>query len=292
MHIDSRGWVAVVELVFFIPALILSLIACKKHGFSRSSGWMYTLILSIVRIAGAVCELLTFSDSSISLIKAMIIIDSIGLSPLLLATLGMLSRLSDWINARSKGYFGVKHFRIIQLLITVGLILAIAGGTSGSTNPDGTVKVATTSKVAIALYLVAYIAIVAVWLVSMSSLSVVPTAERRVAFAVLMALPFVLVRLVYSACVVFLHSHYFNLVNGSVAVHAVMSVLMEFVVVFIYLMLAFFVSTLSPDDAGPIANRPWKARKDRGQQQQQQQQLAKPPQYPTHSYHRPQEQDY
>jgi hypothetical protein len=118
MHIDSRGWVAVIELVFFIPALITALIVCKKHGFSRSSGWMYTLILSVVRIAGAVCELLTFSDNSTTLIKTMIILDSIGLSPLLLATLGMLSRLSDWINARSMGHFGIKHFRIIQLLIT------------------------------------------------------------------------------------------------------------------------------------------------------------------------------
>jgi hypothetical protein len=152
-------------------------------------------------------------------------------------------------------------------------------------NSDGTVKTATTSKVAIALYIVAYVAIVLVWLVSMSSLSVVPSAERRVAFAVLMAFPFILVRLVYSGCVVFLHSHYFNLVNGSVAVNAVMAVAMEFIVVFIYLALGFFVSTLAPGDAGPIANRPWKAKNDRQDQQDQEQQG---PQYPAHSYRQPQ----
>jgi hypothetical protein len=118
MHIDGRGWVAVIELVVYIPALLIALFVCKKHGFTRSSGWMYTLILCVVRIAGSICELLTFSNSSTSIIKTMIILDSIGLSPLLLATLGMLSRLNDWINARSKGHFGVKQFRLLQLLIT------------------------------------------------------------------------------------------------------------------------------------------------------------------------------
>ncbi|KAE9976840.1 hypothetical protein EG328_002368 [Venturia inaequalis] len=271
MHIDGRGWVAVIEIVVYIPALLIALYICKKHGFTRSSGWMYTLILCVVRIAGSVCELLTFSNSSTSIIKTMIILDSIGLSPLLLATLGLLSRLNDWINARSKGHFGVKQFRLIQLLITLGLILAIAGGTGGSTNSDGSPKIATTSKVAIALYIVAFVAIVLVWLVSMSALSVVPTVEKRVAFAVLIALPFILVRLVYSACVVFLHSHLFNLVNGSVVVNAIMAVLMEFVVVAIYLLLGFFISTLSPNDAGPIATRQWKAKNDPKQQQPSQQ---------------------
>ncbi|KAE9971407.1 hypothetical protein BLS_004451 [Venturia inaequalis] len=209
----------------------------------------------------------------------MIILDSIGLSPLLLATLGLLSRLNDWINARSKGHFGVKQFRLIQLLITLGLILAIAGGTGGSTNSGGSPKIATTSKVAIALYIVAFVAIVLVWLVSMSALSVVPTVEKRVAFAVLIALPFILVRLVYSACVVFLHSHLFNLVNGSVVVNAIMAVLMEFVVVAIYLLLGFFISTLSPNDAGPIATRQWKAKNDPKQQQPSQQ-----PQFSNYSY--------
>lgn len=115
----------------------------------------------------------------------------------------------------------------------------------------------------------------------MSGLSVVPSAERRVAFAVLMALPFILVRLVYSACVVFLHSHLFNLVNGSVVVNAVMAVVMEFVVVGIYLILGFFISTLSPSDAGPIATRQWKAKNDRQQHSSQQ------PQYPPYSYQQP-----
>ena len=93
MTLDARGYVSIVEIIVFIPSAIASAVICSRHGFSRSSGWIYTLVLSIIRTVGAVCQLLTYNDSSDGLIKATVIIDSIGLSPLLLATLGMLSRL-------------------------------------------------------------------------------------------------------------------------------------------------------------------------------------------------------
>jgi hypothetical protein len=85
--------VAVIELAFYIPTAILTVAVCSRHGFHRSSGWIYTLILCIVRIAGAICQFLSRHDHSENMIEAKIIIDSIGLSPLLLATLGLLSRL-------------------------------------------------------------------------------------------------------------------------------------------------------------------------------------------------------
>jgi hypothetical protein len=93
MHIQGRGWVSVAELVMYIPAGIISLIICGRHGFRRSTGWIYTFILCLVRVVGAICQILTYSNQSTNLIDATIIIDSIGISPLLLATLGLLSRL-------------------------------------------------------------------------------------------------------------------------------------------------------------------------------------------------------
>jgi hypothetical protein len=36
----------------------------------------------------------------------------------------------------SKGVFSAIHFRLVQIMITIGLILSIAGGTSSIT-PDG-----------------------------------------------------------------------------------------------------------------------------------------------------------
>jgi hypothetical protein len=93
MGLDSRGIVSVVELIVYIPAIVTAFVLCSRHGFHRSSGWIYTLILCLVRIVGSICELVAINNPSTGLLQATLIIDSIGLSPLLFATLGLLSRL-------------------------------------------------------------------------------------------------------------------------------------------------------------------------------------------------------
>jgi hypothetical protein len=169
----------------------------------------------------------------------------------------------DFINAKSKPTFTIRHFRLLQVLITVGLILSIVGGTSSSIGPDGTIQVDTSSKIGIILYIVAFVGIVLMYLMSMSRAYCVPKKERRVPFAIIAALPFVLVRLVYSACAVFLHSHLFNIVTGSVLVLAFMAVIEEFIVVVIYVVLGFLVDKLDANERGEIAGRPWKTKKSK-----------------------------
>lgn len=93
MGFTKQGIVSIIELVVYIPCIVAAFIVCSRHGFRRSSGWIYTLILCLVRIIGAVCQLASYTDNSAGLIKTALILDSIGLSPLLLATLGLLSRL-------------------------------------------------------------------------------------------------------------------------------------------------------------------------------------------------------
>lgn len=92
MKFNSRGGVSILELIIFFPSLIVAFIICSRHGFSRSSGWIFTLILCLIRIIGACCQLATYHDQSSGLLQATFILDSVGISPLLLATLGLLSR--------------------------------------------------------------------------------------------------------------------------------------------------------------------------------------------------------
>lgn len=93
LKMHEQDVVAAVELAFYIPTTILAIFVCARHGFNRSSGWIYTLILCIVRVVGAIIQLQSRHNPSNGLIEAKIIVDSIGISPLLLATLGLLSRL-------------------------------------------------------------------------------------------------------------------------------------------------------------------------------------------------------
>jgi len=73
------------------------------------------------------------------------------------------------------------------------------------------------------------------------------------------------VRLIYSACSVFLHSHLFNIVTGNVAVRVAMAVIEEFIVVAIYIALGFLVTKLDANAQGPIAGREWKNNRNRGE---------------------------
>lgn len=92
MKLDARGGVAIFELAIYLPALVVAFIVCSRHGFAKASGFIFTLILCFVRIIGACCQLATYHKETEGLLEATIILDSIGLSPLLLATLGLLSR--------------------------------------------------------------------------------------------------------------------------------------------------------------------------------------------------------
>ncbi len=93
MTLDSRDRVAIAELVVYIPCSFLALFISLRHGFNRSSGWIYLIILSIARIVGASCQLDTMTNHSKGIQIAAFICASVGLSFLILACLGLLSRV-------------------------------------------------------------------------------------------------------------------------------------------------------------------------------------------------------
>jgi hypothetical protein len=229
--------IAVLELIFYIPTTFLAIYICFKHGFKRSSGWLYTLILCLIRIIGSVCQFISNKNPSTSLLQTIFILDSVGLSPLLLATLGILNRYVDFINAKTAPTFTVRHFRIVQIILTVGLILSIVGGTSITLAADGSYTLPTTSKIGVILYIVGYVAILFILLVSIPRRYVVAGKERYVPIFISVALPFIAVRLLYSIFAVFLHDHMFSIATGSVPINIGMSVVEEFVVVGLYVLL-------------------------------------------------------
>lgn len=166
---------------------------------------------------------------------------------------------ADSINQSSRPIFSALYFRAIQLGITLGLILSIVGGTS-SISPTGAYTVQGTSEAGVVLYIVVYVALGAVTLVTLTNRSYLGSDESRIMWAVVSGMPLILTRLIYSLLVVFHHSHTFSLVSGSPLVHALMAVVEEMLVVLIYLGVGW---TLATGDAAktarrPIASRPWR----------------------------------
>ena len=86
--------IAISKLVYYSPALLASLYVSYKHGFSKGSGWMLLTIFCTIRLIGAGAQLATINNANphtaetISLITAVL-----GLSPLLMATMGIISRV-------------------------------------------------------------------------------------------------------------------------------------------------------------------------------------------------------
>lgn len=93
MRLDSRANVSIFELVIYSPLLVAASFLYKRHGFRRSYCWVYILLLCIIRITGSACNLVTYNAPYTSLYQAVFILDSIVISPLLFATLGLLTRM-------------------------------------------------------------------------------------------------------------------------------------------------------------------------------------------------------
>jgi len=93
MQLTASGDISIVEIVVYLPLLVAAVAVCLRHGFKKAEGWIFLVALCVIRIAGAACNLVTFSNLSIGLFEAVAILNSVGVSPLLLATIGVLARL-------------------------------------------------------------------------------------------------------------------------------------------------------------------------------------------------------
>ena len=246
MGLSSRTILNIVELVFYGLALLCAAWIIKKQGLGRQSGWIYLAILAVVRIVGASTGIATNSHPSQGLLETSEITYSVGLSPLLLAWLGIIKRVNEGMRVHS---FPPKLINIVHLPILVGLILAIIGGTKlANTNQASADTGFTYLKIGIMILLVALIALSAISVFTYFQIRQVMEGEKRLVFASLAVIPFLFVRIVYSIIVDFDRSStIFSLTsdrNAAVVVQAIMSVAMEFIVVLIFLIAGFITPAI------------------------------------------------
>ncbi|KAI2840035.1 hypothetical protein CBS12448_10649 [Aspergillus niger] len=276
MSVVTAQGVAIAELIVYIPISLVTLFVVLRHGFHRQLGWIYLFIFSGVRIAGAVMEILseTHPDNTTDLEWA-IILQSVGLSPLLLSSLGLLKRVSDEIcdhapstqgsrvtmvlqklssfssvAAKLKGFYNKKETaisgrsKVVQLLhipALIALILSIIGGLdqySSDTSEHSGGK--TETRVGIILFLAIYIVLCILWSTTVKDLPRMAPSQKRIVGVVLIALPLIACRLLYSLVADFSHDRRFSLVDGNVTIWLCMAIIEEFLVVLMYTVLGVF----------------------------------------------------
>ncbi|XRM42652.1 hypothetical protein ABZX51_005861 [Aspergillus tubingensis] len=276
MTVVTEKGVAIAELIVYIPISLVTLFVVLRHGFHRQLGWIYLFIFSGVRIAGAVMEVLSdLHPDNTSDVEWAIILQSVGLSPLLLSSLGLLKRVFDEIcdhepsaqgsqatsllqrlssfsivATKILGIYNKKataisgRSKVVQLLhipALIALILSIIGGINQySSNTSEHSEGQNETKAGIILFLAIYIVLCILWSTTFRDLPRMAPSQKRIVGVVLLASPLIACRLLYSLLTDFSHDRQFSLVDGNVTIRLCMATIEEFLVVLMYTVLGVF----------------------------------------------------
>jgi hypothetical protein len=238
-NLTYRDGVSIGLIAIYTPLLIVAIILIFRHGLSRKSGWLFLVIFTLARILTGAFDLATINDRyNTTFLTGYVILQSIGL----------LSRTVDSINKSHHTSVTKVHLRIIQLVLLIGLIIGIVGGIDAvnAFNSTHVYTSGTKSKAGNVIFIVCYVLIVIAAIIISFSVSHADSGERRILMAVAAALPFLLVRLVYSAISVLAGVSSFSSVTGNVTILLIMGYVMELIPVLIYEAAGLSVPKIKP----------------------------------------------
>ncbi|KAK2805888.1 hypothetical protein FQN51_008662 [Onygenales sp. PD_10] len=241
MALDRRDAIFIFELAVYIPSVFVTTCLIFRHDFNRIFGWIYLAIFCVVRIVGACCELAKMSNQSTQLFTAAAICSSIGLSPLMLACIWLLTRVTASTQQESNKTTRRLTYYFISALTLIALVLSVIGSVTNNNTVDDLSHSTTTTKVAMIVFIAAWVLLATTLISTCRMVPRLQTGERRLLFIVALSQPFILVRLVYSLLDCFTQDPRFDLVNGDVTTHILMSTLQEVIVVVICLVGGFAI---------------------------------------------------
>ena len=118
----------------------------------------------------------------------------------------------------------------------IALILCIVGGIdeANTTNSSDVSTGRRDTKIGIIIFLIIYLVLLALVIITMKDVGSASRGEKRIYFAVLAALPFLAVRLLWSLLAAFSNNSTFSIEGGKPLVQLFMAILEEFVIVVMY----------------------------------------------------------
>jgi hypothetical protein len=143
--------------------------------------------------------------------------------------------------------FSLLIVRIVHLPAIIALILCIVGATNASSPEE--IDTQPTIHVGVILYVVVLMMLIILTFVACLLKQKTEKGEGALIRAVIFAIPFIFVRLLYSLLSTFSHLKSFNLATGSETALLLMSVVQEMIVVLIYIATGLKQRAV-PEDAG------------------------------------------
>jgi hypothetical protein len=230
---DAYDGIACAEIGIYCIYLCGAIYLCHKHGFTTSSGWRYLIILSLARLIGDSMRLATISQpTNKNLYIGWLILLGVGLGPLILSLHGILGLLIDSMNTQGRVLIKSFYRHLLELLMLGGIILGIVGGIQShfSINQGNPVThYSTLSYVGSGIIVAVMGLLLLECLIVFRNRDCIVQSENRVLTAVIICIPFVLVRLAYSWILVFggVHSSPWLLLGMSTAMEVIVTFICE-----------------------------------------------------------------
>ncbi|GFF27176.1 hypothetical protein IFM58399_01625 [Aspergillus lentulus] len=233
--ITYRDGIAILQLIIFPIILVAAIFIWKRSGWRVGSKiWRFPVTLSLIRIAGSISSLLSINNNSYNIKVAEAVCQLIGLAPLLLTFIGLLRQ----IDVEEK--MPPRPMKLVTVITFIGLILGIAGVSSGGYPPGNL------AKAAMGIFLAVFVLflVLSVWLFLELSGSL-RRFQKKLFITIVLSTPFLVVRLIYSALGDYTSLHTFSL-DGNPTVYLCMAVLEEIIALAITMVLGI-LAVLEPD---------------------------------------------
>ncbi|OTB08400.1 hypothetical protein M426DRAFT_7716 [Hypoxylon sp. CI-4A] len=255
MALTERNNIAIAQIVIFTPSLFIAIWLAIRHGFGRNSGWFYLILFSLVRIIGGGLQLSTINDpTNLGVQIGAATLQNIGLSPLILIQLALIGRALRSIEKSTTLFISENRLRLVQLLVLIGLILSAVGGSNSGQNlaKTGVYTISNLSRAGTGLTIAAFILLVLAAATVAQQVSHAEPGEKRLVLAVGISLPFILIRLAYSAESVFGNNPDFSVLSGNTNIQLGMAVIMEMVVIAIVESIGLTLKKIPKEKSVPL----------------------------------------
>lgn len=91
--VSYRTGINILQFIFFVPSLVISLFLCFRYGLKAAGTWRFVATLSALRVAGDVSYFISLSKPSLNVYVAVIVCELMGLAPLMLTCVALIGRM-------------------------------------------------------------------------------------------------------------------------------------------------------------------------------------------------------
>ncbi|KAJ3513122.1 hypothetical protein NLJ89_g3126 [Agrocybe chaxingu] len=245
--LDTRGQISAAEIAFYAPVAAITLLLIIRYAFRRDAGWFFLFLFSLARIAGGALVLAGQLKPDPSLFNAAYIMDFSALVALLFSSLGFIGMAGQHTYSENPRVTVV--LRLVGLLGLAGLGLCIAGGVLGAQAAADQNTAATLRRAGVGVYAGIYVILLIVHIGTWSYRWHLRSYRRNLLWGISAALPFLGARMAYAVIAVWSSSDLYGLqpssnatlakmnpVTGDWIFYLVLSLIMEFLVVALYLL--------------------------------------------------------